>query len=175
VSWKETVARWDANLSARLRTLTENAFVRGLAAFAARSGDWWFWVAGMVLLWVFAPPLWKWRAIILTVGMFITGLVVLVMKYTIRRPRPEGEWGEFYRKTDPHSFPSGHAARSMLLPVLGLGLGPIWFGLLLLAWWPLIGLGRVARGVHYMLDVVVGWLVGLGVGLGILVYLHRFF
>ena len=175
MTWKETIARWDADLSARLRAMIEKPLLRGLAAFAARSGDWWFWLAGMILLWIFAAPIWKWRAMMLTLGMFVTGLVVLVLKYTIRRPRPAGEWGEFYRKTDPHSFPSGHAARSLLLPVLAFGLGAPGVGVLLLLWWPLIGLGRVARGVHYMLDVVVGWLVGLGVGLGMLAYLRVFF
>ena len=43
-----------------------------------------------------------------------------------------------------------------LLAVLALGLGPAWFGWLLLAWAPLVILARVAMGVHYLSDVIAG-------------------
>ena len=52
------------------------------------------------------------------VGMLAA--LVLVLKFLIRRRRPEGEWGGIYRQTDPHSFPSGHAARSVLIAVLAV-------------------------------------------------------
>jgi undecaprenyl-diphosphatase len=91
-------------------------------------------------------------------------VVVVLLKFTIRRKRPEGEWGGIYRNTDPHSFPSGHAARTALFAVLGLILGPTWFGLVLLAWAPLVALARVAMGVHYLSDVLVGLAIGLVMG-----------
>jgi len=91
--------------------------------------------------------------------------VVIVLKFTIRRPRPEGEWGQIYRITDPHSFPSGHAARSAALAVMGLAIGPAWFGVALALWAPWVGISRVALGVHYLSDVVVGWVVGAVMGL----------
>ena len=84
------------------------------------------------------------------------------------RRRPEGEWGAIYRKTDPHSFPSGHAARAFLLPVLALATGPAWFVLALWIWAPLVGLARVAMGVHYLSDIVAGAAVGLVMGVVIL-------
>ena len=69
----------------------------------------------------------------MTVFLAIVGLAVLVMaiKFTIRRRRPDGEWGGLYRSTDPHSFPSGHAARAVLIAVLAIGLGPAWLAILL--------------------------------------------
>jgi len=79
----------------------------------------------------------------------------------IRRRRPEGEWGQIYRITDPHSFPSGHAARAFALAILALGLGPVWLACLLVFWAPLVGLARVILGVHYLSDVVVGFLIGI--------------
>ncbi len=93
----------------------------------------------------------------------------MVIKFTVRRRRPEGEWGGIYRKTDPHSFPSGHAARSALLATLAIGLGPAWFGFLLLIWAPLVILSRAAMGVHYLSDVVVGAIMGVIIGVVILV------
>ncbi len=52
---------------------------------------------------------------------------MLGIKFTIKRSRPEGEWGAIYRNSDPHSFPSGHATRAIMLAVLfwGLHLTPL--------------------------------------------------
>jgi membrane-associated phospholipid phosphatase len=116
------------------------------------------------LLWWLGTDYWKLRALILIVTILLTALVVFLVKFAVRRRRPEGEWGKFYRNTDPHSFPSGHAVRSLMIAVLFLGLGPLWLGLLLIAWAPLVGLARVAMGVHYLSDVLAGWILGLAVG-----------
>jgi undecaprenyl-diphosphatase len=88
----------------------------------------------------------------------------MLVKFSVRRRRPEGEWGAIYRKTDPHSFPSGHAARAAMLAMLAAGLGPSWFSLLLALWAPLVILARVAMGVHYLSDVLAGALFGLLLG-----------
>jgi undecaprenyl-diphosphatase len=101
------------------------------------------------------------------VGIGVTALVVLVIKFTVRRRRPQGEWGRIYRSTDPHSFPSGHAARSTMLAVIALGMGPLWLGLSLLLWVPLVGLARIILGVHYPSDIVAG--MALGIVMGVLV------
>ena len=92
----------------------------------------------------------------------IVGLAVIVLaiKFTIRRRRPEGEWGGFYRSTDPHSFPSGHAARAMLIAILAIGLGPGWLAILLCIWAPLVALARVAMGLHYVSDIAAGVVLG---------------
>jgi undecaprenyl-diphosphatase len=90
---------------------------------------------------------------------------VMTAKQLIRRRRPEGEWGAIYRNTDPHSFPSGHAARAFLIAVIAAGLGPSWLAVILWIWAPLVALARAAMGVHYLSDVVAGAVVGIVVGL----------
>jgi undecaprenyl-diphosphatase len=55
----------------------------------------------------------------------------------------------------------------MMLAVMALGMGPLWLGLLLLVWAPLVSLARVMLGVHYPSDVIVGMV--LGTVLGVLV------
>lgn len=102
------------------------------------------------------------------VAILLTAAVVFVVKLVVRRRRPEGEWGKFYRITDPHSFPSGHAVRAVMLAVVMLGLGPLWLGLLLLVWAPLVGLVRVSMGIHYLSDVLAGMFLGLLVGVVVL-------
>jgi undecaprenyl-diphosphatase len=101
---------------------------------------------------------------VLFIAIVFTAIVVFVVKNLFRRKRPEGEWGQFYRLTDPHSFPSGHTVRAVMLAVIMLGIGPLWLGLLLLVWAPLVGLARIAMGVHYLTDVLAGAILGLLVG-----------
>jgi len=138
--------------------------LRTLAAVLAHSGDSWFWLAGLGLLWWLGTDYWKERALTLIISILVTAVVVMIIKFTVRRRRPEGEWGNIYRATDPHSFPSGHAVRAVMLAVVLLGLGPLWLGLVLVIWAPLVGLARVAMGVHYLSDVVAGMVLGLVMG-----------
>jgi undecaprenyl-diphosphatase len=76
-----------------------------------------------------------------------------------------GEWGRIYRSTDPHSFPSGHAARAFLIATIATGLGPAGLAPALWIWAPLVSLARVAMGVHYLSDILAGALVGILVAL----------
>jgi len=159
----------DASLSARMRFVERNRFTRTVAAIFAHSGDSWFWFVGLGLVWFLGSDYWKARALTMIVGILITAVIVMVIKFTVRRRRPEGEWGGIYRKTDPHSFPSGHAARAALLATLAIGLGPAWLGILLLVWAPLVILSRAAMGVHYLSDVVAGAIIGVIIGVVILI------
>lgn len=154
----------DARLTTRLRIAEHPGLLRALSAVLAHSGDSWFWLAGLALLWGFGTYYWKSRAMALIIAILITAVVVFLVKLLFRRRRPEGEWGKFYRSTDPHSFPSGHAVRAVMLAVIMLGLGPLWLGVILLVWAPLVGLARVAMGLHYLSDVLAGMLMGLVIG-----------
>ena len=136
-----------------------------MAAFLAHSGDSWFWMAGLGLVWLFLAGEWHVRAALLGAGVVGLAAVVLAIKFTVRRQRPPGEWGAIYRNTDPHSFPSGHAARAAMLAVMALGLGPAWFGWLVLVWAPLVSVARVLTGVHYLSDILAGILLGILAGL----------
>jgi undecaprenyl-diphosphatase len=167
-TWLET----DARLSARLRVAEQPGLRRRLAILFGHSGDSWFWGAGLLLLIAFGTPSWRILAWAFLLGIALSAVVVLIIKFSVRRQRPEGEWGQIYRKTDPHSFPSGHAARAAMLAVLGLALGPAWFGIALLIWAPLVGLARVATGLHYVSDVLAGWVLGIVMGLATLQVLN---
>jgi undecaprenyl-diphosphatase len=154
----------DAKWSQRMRVAEKPGALRLLAAFLAHSGDSWFWLLGLMLLYAAGDAHWRLRATVLGAGILVTAIVVLIIKFTVRRRRPEGEWGELYRKSDPHSFPSGHAVRAVMLSVVAIGLGPGWFGLVLAIWAPLVALARAAMGVHYLSDVLAGMVLGLVMG-----------
>lgn len=161
----------DARLSARMRLAEKPGPLRRAAIFLAHSGDSWFWGLGLVAVWVLGDGEWKHKAVWLFIGIAVTAIIVQPLKWLVRRQRPPGEWGAIYRSADPHSFPSGHAARMMMLLVLAIALGPAWFALLLAVWAPLVSLARVAMGVHYLSDIAAGSLLGLLVGLALTPFL----
>jgi undecaprenyl-diphosphatase len=156
----------DARLSNQLRVAERPGLLRSIAVFFAHSGDSWFWGLALILLWVFTDdPHWKKWSVILFLGISVLAVIVMSLKFMIRRRRPEGEWGGIYRNTDPHSFPSGHAARAFLIALMATGLGPAWAGIFLWVWAPLVSLARVAMGVHYASDILAGMVVGILIGI----------
>lgn len=159
--WTDFDRRWHE----RLEISESEGVRRSLAIVLAHSGDSWFWLLGMGLVWILGDAAWKGWALRMGVSIVALATLVLMMKFAFRRARPTGSWGSIYRKSDPHSFPSGHAARAVLLAVLSLGLGPVWLAALLLPWAPLVALARVAMGLHYPTDVLAGGAVGLIAGL----------
>jgi undecaprenyl-diphosphatase len=160
-----SILELDARLSSQMRVAEKPGFLRNLAIFFAHSGDSWFWALALIVAWFFSNSDWrKWE----TVEFFgIAGLaaVVLAVKFLVKRKRPEGEWGGIYRNTDPHSFPSGHAARAFLIAVVATALTPPWLSAILWVWAPLVALARVAMGVHYLSDIIAGAILGVIVAL----------
>jgi len=128
------------------------------------------WVFRLAVLGV---AVWLWRrgaqrlAVWAVVTAAIGGVLGIVLKLVVARSRPA--FPEPVASAGGYSFPSGHALNSMLcvgilvlvfLPVLsraGRATAYALGGALVL----LTGYDRVALGVHYVSDVVAGWVVAL--------------
>lgn len=124
---------------------------------------------------VLAVAWWLWRrearrlAIWAVVTLAVGGILGAVLKVLVERARPV--FPEPVAHSSGYSFPSGHALGSMLgvgvlilifLPVLstrGRVLAYLVGAILVL----LTGFDRVALGVHFVSDVVAGWVVALAV------------
>jgi len=166
-----SILELDARLSDRMRVAEKPGALRSVSAFFAHSGDSWFWAVALIALWASGDSFWKKWAVVQFFSICVMIVVVMSVKFLVRRRRPEGEWGSIYRNTDPHSFPSGHAARSFLIAVVAAGLGPAGLAVVLWIWAPLVALARVAMGVHYVSDVVAGAVFGVIVAfIGLQVY-----
>ena len=160
----EEVLQLDAKYSQAIRIPETKPGLKKAAAFFAHSGDSWFWGAGLALLWFFGPRPWRPQIALLFLGIIITAFSVFIIKFTVKRPRPEGEWGQMYRSSDPHAFPSGHAARAAMLTLIAFLSGTWWLGLILLIWAVLVDLSRISLGVHYISDILGGTLIGIVMG-----------
>jgi len=158
--WLERDAAW----SQALRLQDSQRLPRAVAAVLAHSGDSWFWALGLLIVAAAGSPPARLDALRTLAAIAGLAVVVLAIKLLIRRRRPEGEWGAIYRTTDPHSFPSGHAARVVLLALLAVAWGSPALAVVLILWAPLVALSRVAMGLHYLSDIVGGALLGLLAG-----------
>ena len=166
-----SILELDARLSEQMRVAEKPGALRAIAVFFAHSGDSWFWGAALILLWFYGNSSWKKWSVVEFVGISLLAALVMGIKFLVRRKRPEGEWGSIYRNTDPHSFPSGHAARAFLIAVVAIPLAPAWLASLLWIWAPLVAIARVAMGVHYISDIVAGAILGVVVAIiGLQIY-----
>jgi undecaprenyl-diphosphatase len=158
--------RFDSSISHRLQELATGTGSHPVLSVIAHSAD-----SAVIIPCLFA--LWWWNGfsrqsivIPVFVGFVLSVLVTSGLKFAFRRRRPVGEWGAFYRKTDPHSFPSGHASRTITMMLIVMAGGWPLIGAALFLWTLLVGLSRVILGVHYLYDVLAGYLLGLGIGVG---------
>lgn len=157
----------DERLSSQLR-IHNGSRIRKAAVFFAHSGDSWFWMGGLGVIWLasflFDDRSWCYESLLLAVCIVIQALFVFFIKFLFRRQRPESDWGEVYRRQDPHSFPSGHATRAVMLAVIAIAIGPAWLAWTLAVWAPLVCLARIALGVHYLSDIFAGAVLGVLLG-----------
>jgi undecaprenyl-diphosphatase len=112
----------------------------------------------------------NWVVLSAWLGAFAgAGLLTLILKNLIQRPRPVGSSTFLYAMT--FSFPSGHALGSLVgYGMLSYVVGSTWvqsvrgrvrLGIATAALVLAIGISRLYLGVHYFSDVVAGYAVGI--------------
>jgi undecaprenyl-diphosphatase len=134
-----------------------------LALVGAHAGDSLLWAGITAFLWQQNnnDPIRKRHILGWIISFNSALLMTLSIKRIFKRRRPGKGQFLYGRGADVHSFPSGHGARSGTILVWASILHPTWgrWAPLLILW---IGWSRIATGVHYVGDVVVGFLLGLG-------------
>ena len=90
----------DLQHSRRLNIAGQPGILRTTAGILAHSGDSWFWLVGLAVLFILGDAAWKYRAVVLAASILVTAILVLAIKFSVRRQRPDGQWGAIYRSTD---------------------------------------------------------------------------
>ncbi len=170
--WVLQLEALDRRWSSLLR-VDQRPVGKAIATVAAHFGDGplWLvlWLAGILY---FPAPI-RWRIAGWLLASILAAIVTYAIKFTLKRPRPQEIDGFYSKGYDRHAFPSGHATRMGTLPLFGAWIFPgyaaiFWVISLLCIW------ARVALGVHYLGDVLAGWLIGALVSLLVIYLMLQF-
>jgi undecaprenyl-diphosphatase len=130
-----------------------------LCALGAHLGDGALWLAVGLAVWLLGGERLRELTLRAALAVAVTAVIATTLKYLVRRSRPQDRAGFYALKTDRYSFPSGHATRMAAIAVV-VGRFDVAAGLLGYVLAFLVGLCRIAVGVHYASDVLVGLLIG---------------
>ena len=107
------------------------------------------------------------KQVLIYVFISATGFVILsLLRKKINAPRPYEEWDIkplLDRDSPGQSMPSRHVFSATIISMACLH-ASLSVGVILLVLSALLGLVRVSGGVHYLKDVVVGYICGLAWG-----------
>ena len=97
---------------------------------------------------------------------FITLCYNSFLRKKLNRPRPftESDIESLTEHKENGSFPSNHAASAMVIAMAIWHINPI-IGVFMVLMAIVTGCSRVMVGVHYPLDVLAGWIIGLTLGM----------
>jgi len=142
-------------------------FLTSIFRFITHLGDAWFISALCIILIVISYKRNNGFALPLVSGAIVSAILQRLLKYMIKRPRPDIEM--FLIDQSGYSFPSGHSMTGFVFYGFAIYLIRKKFpgsrnanicagflGALIF----LIGISRLYLGVHYVTDVLAGWCIG---------------
>ena len=159
----------ELNICVRLNGICSNVLVREFFSVISWLGDGRIWYALMLLF----PLVFGEAGVRASVDMAIVAIlghiVYKLIKENTRRPRPYVQSQSITMgdtPVDQYSFPSGHTLHAVAFTLVAIAHFPS-FALLLVPLTVLIAISRMALGLHYPSDVVLGAAIGVILAKGV--------
>jgi undecaprenyl-diphosphatase len=153
------LAALDTSLSACLTLTGEAGWQRTVAVLGAHLGDAPLWFVIAVIAFGLGDKETKHFVLLTAVAVIVAGGLTTFLKFRTRRNRPQERSGLYSTKYDPYSFPSGHATRLACQATVFSHQFPQW-AIVSYALTLFVALCRVALGIHYISDILVGLAIG---------------
>jgi len=160
----------------------ENPILDFIMPIISTLGSLYGWIIFSLVIYLFGARLGRRTALLALFALFLSNILVLLLKYVVGEPRPFLALPnvDLLMHAEGNSFPSGHTASSFAAAtVIGLKYYLESDGRLRLLIYPcmvfafLVGLSRIYVGVHYPYDVIIGALIGVVCALVVLKYQNR--
>jgi undecaprenyl-diphosphatase len=149
----------DESLTARLILPEEAVLLRKVAMLCAHLGDSLLWLAVAVVAFLLGGEDTRSVVLLTAFAVLLSGGLTTILKYLVRRTRPLGLSSFYLKIYGRYSFPSGHAARMACIAfVVGATFPRYSLPFYLLT--SVVSFSRVAIGIHYLSDVLVGFAIG---------------
>jgi undecaprenyl-diphosphatase len=157
--WLNCLVASDTSLSARLTLSEEAGLWRTVAVLGAHLGDGPLWFVVAAIAFGLGDEAIRHFVLLAAIAAVAAVGLTTVLKLLIRRNRPREATGFYSTKYDRHSFPSGHATRVACLAMIFSHQFHCW-AVVFYASALFVVLCRVALGIHYVSDVLVGLAIG---------------
>lgn len=167
----DSITRWmlplldlDRRGFLRVISISERISLKHSARFISRLGDGYLYVVLALAIWWLDLDQGEYFLLAGLMAFSIELPLFLLLKNTIRRPRPKESIVGFvprHKPSDEFSFPSGHTAAAFVFATLVAAFYPQ-FMLAAFIVAGLIGASRVVLGVHYPSDIAAGIVLGCG-------------
>lgn len=152
----------EIGLCLRINRLGRTAWLRRFFAVISRLGDWSFWVAMALPLWLLKGE----DALAPMIHIALTALVGIaiykLLKRCLVRERPFVNNGTILcgaAPLDRYSFPSGHTLHAVSLTTMLTYVEPV-MAIICAPFAVLVAMSRIILGLHYPSDVIVGAAIG---------------
>lgn len=160
----ETIEKFDLAFSLFCLSHRFNHPVAKISKLISRTGDGYLYVAGALYVWFWRPELAHLFVLTGVIAFAIELPIYWLSKNTFRRRRPQELsrlFTSYITPSDRYSLPSGHTAAAFVMAsVIGHYFPDMYAAAVL--WAALIGASRIFLGVHFLTDVIVGALLGIG-------------